>query len=454
MKSLWIQDEHTSDRIMAFTIGKDQELDELLAGYDIIGSVAHALMLESVGILKQEESFALVRELKRLYEQAQQKKLKISQGSEDIHSQLEFMLTSRLGKIGKRIHTGRSRNDQVLLDIRLYLRDQIKEISQLTETLFQRLIEQARQYRNTLMPGYTHMQVAMPSSFGLWFSAHAESLTDDMIMLHAAYKVVDQNPLGSGAGYGSSFPLNREMTTSLLGFDEMNINSVYAQMTRGKVEKSMSFALASIAATLGRMAGDICLYMGQNFRFFNFPDQLVTGSSIMPHKKNPDVFEMIRGRCNKIQSLPNEISMITANLPTGYHRDLQLLKEILFPAISELKACLNMAAFMLEHISVREGITKESIYDHLFTVEEVSQKVKEGTPFRDAYKQVAQAIQQGQFKPNRQIKHTHTGSIGNLSLRQIEKKMTARLKQFRFHKAEEAISNLMETIQYQNIATD
>lgn len=454
MKSLWVQDEQTNNQILEFTIGKDQELDEQLACYDIIGSVAHAHMLESVGILSHEESFALARELKRLYEKAKLGKLKIGAGTEDIHSQIEFMLTSRLGKTGKRIHTGRSRNDQVLLDLRLYLRDQIREITELANELFNVLIALAKQHRQVLMPGYTHMQVAMPSSFGLWFSAYAESLTDDITLLQAAYKIVNQNPLGSGAGYGSGFPLDREMTTRLLGFDELTVNSVYAQMTRGKVERTTSFALASLASTLAKMAGDICLYMGQNFRFFSFPDQLVTGSSIMPHKKNPDVFELVRGRCNRIQSLPNEITIVISNLPTGYHRDLQLLKEMLFPAIENIKQCMSISSFMLEHITIREGITNEDIYDQMFSVEEVSKKVTAGTAFRDAYKQVASEIQKGQFKPQRKIKHTHIGSIGNLSLRSIEKKMETRMRQFQFDKAEEAIRSLMKTIEYQNIATD
>jgi argininosuccinate lyase len=454
MKSLWVQDEQTNNEILEFTIGKDQELDEQLACYDIIGSVAHAHMLEAVGILSHEESFALIKELKRLYEKALLGKLRIAPGTEDIHSQIEFMLTSRLGKTGKRIHTGRSRNDQVLLDLRLYLRDQIKEVTREADSLFTTLIALARKYRRVLMPGYTHMQVAMPSSFGLWFSAYAESLTDDITLFQAAYKVVNQNPLGSGAGYGSAFPLDREMTTTLLGFEEMTVNSVYAQMTRGKVERTMSFALASLAATLGKMAADICLYMGQNYRFFSFPDQLVTGSSIMPHKKNPDVFELVRGRCNRIQSLPNEITIVTSNLPTGYHRDLQLLKEMLFPAVSNLKQCLKISNFMLEYINVREGITDEDIYDQMFSVEEVSQKVKTGTAFRDAYKQVAAEIQKGQFKPQRKIRHTHIGSIGNLSLRKIEKKMNAGMRQFQFEKSDDAIANLMKNIEYQNIATD
>lgn len=445
MKSLWVQDKQTNDQILEFTIGKDQEIDEQLACYDIIGSLAHALMLESVGILSHKESLDLATELKLLYEMAESGQLKIAPDTEDIHSQIEFMLTRKLGDTGKRIHTGRSRNDQVLLDIRLYLRDQVKEITESSNKLFGVLIALAKQHKNTLMPGYTHMQVAMPSSFGLWFSAYAEGITDDMTLLHAAYKVVNQNPLGSGAGYGSGFPLDREMTTTLMGFDEIIINSVYAQTTRGKVEKTMSFALASIASTLAKMAGDICLYMGQNFRFFSFPDHLVTGSSIMPHKKNPDVFELIRGRCNSIQSLPNEIGLLTTNLPTGYHRDLQLLKEMLFPALANIKQCLSITAFMLEHIIIRKDIIEEEIYNQMFSVEEVSKKVKEGTPFRDAYKQVASDIQKGQFNPNREMFHTHTGSIGNLALESIEKKMQSRLKQFKFKNAEEAIRNLIQS---------
>jgi argininosuccinate lyase len=454
MKPLWIQDEQPDQQILEFTVGNDREIDNVLARYDIIGSVAHASMLGAVGILQADESLLLMKELRRLYDLACNDRLQVEKDAEDIHSQLEFMLTKRLGETGKRIHTGRSRNDQVLTDIRLYLRDEIRQITELVVILFDELMSLAKQYRQVLMPGYTHMQVAMPSSFGLWFSAYAESLTDDLTMMLAAYKIVNQNPLGSGAGYGSSFPLDREMTTKLLGFDEMTINSVYAQTTRGKVEKTVAFALASIAGSLGKMSSDICLYMGQNYGFFNFPDKFVTGSSIMPHKKNPDVFELIRGRCNKIQSLPNEISMLTTNLPTGYHRDFQLLKEILFPALQNIRQCLDMAAFMLKHITVREGITRESTYNQMFSVEEVSRKVKEGMAFRDAYKEVAREIKEGKFKPQKKIRHTHIGSIGNLALSGITRKMQTTLKQFRFSKAEDAIANLMKQETYQNIATD
>ena len=454
MKPLWIQDEQPDDHILAFTVGNDRELDNLLARYDIIGSVAHATMLGSTGILQADESIMLVKELRRLYDMACKGNLKVDADVEDIHSQLEHMLTKRLGENGKRIHTGRSRNDQVLTDIRLYLRDQIKEITELTNSLFSELIVLAKQYRHVLMPGYTHMQVAMPSSFGLWFSSYAESLTDDLTLLHAAYKVVNQNPLGSGAGYGSGFPLDRNLTTLLMGFEEPVVNSVYAQTTRGKVEKTLSFALSSLASTLGKMAGDICLYMGQNYGFFGFPDKFVTGSSIMPHKKNPDVFELIRGRCNRLQSLPNEIALVTGNLPTGYHRDFQLLKEMLFPAIHELKQCMQMATFMLTHMTVREGITSDSIYNQMFSVEEVARRVNKDVPFREAYKQVAREIKEGRFRPDRNIKHTHLGSIGNLALSQITKKMNSRLKQFQFNKAESAIEKLMEPETYLNMGTD
>ncbi len=444
MKALWEQGREADKRIMDFTVGKDREMDQRLICYDIIGSVAHAHMLGSVGLIKHDESAALVAELIGLYKLALTGGIEVAPDAEDIHSHIENMLTASLGETGKRIHTGRSRNDQVLLDIRLYLRDEIREITVLITKLFRTLIALADKNRFVYMPGYTHMQVAMPSSFGLWFSAWAESLTDDMLLLEAAYRMTNQNPLGSGAGYGSGFPIDRLKTTRLLGFEELNINSVYAQMARGKLERNLAFALSSVASTLAKMAGDICTYTGQNFRFFMFPDHLVTGSSIMPHKKNPDVFEIIRGKCNIIQGLPNQITIVTSNLPTGYHRDFQLLKENVFPVISDLKECLSMADFMLGHIEVRGDIIEEKIYDYMFSVEEVALKVQEGMSFREAYRQVAASINSGTFVPGRKIHHTHIGSIGNLGLETIEQKMENRLKKFNFNKASNAIKRLMK----------
>ena len=454
MKPLWIQDEQPDEQILQFTIGKDREFDNLLARHDIVGSVAHVKMLGVTGILDSDDSLLLVRELRRLYDLACQGKLKVEDDSEDIHSQLENMLTKRLGQSGERVHTGRSRNDQVLTAIRLYLRDEIKVVTHGVSKLFDQLISLAEQYKHVLMPGYTHMQVAMPSSFGLWFSAYAESLADDISILQSAYRLVNQNPLGSGAGYGSGFPLNREMTTLLLGFDDIIVNSVYAQSTRGKMEKTVAYALTGIAGSIGKMAADICLYAGQNYNFFDFPDKFVTGSSIMPHKRNPDVFEIIRGRCNKLQNLPNEISLITANLPTGYHRDFQLIKEILFQAIEDLKQCIYMSVLMLQHITVREGIVNDPIYNQMFSVEEVAARVNQGMSFREAYRQVAKEIREGKFRTDKTVKHTHIGSIGNLSLSRIRRKMLSRLKMFNFKYAEEAIIKLMEPETYQNIASD
>lgn len=444
MKPLWEQGREADKRILDFTVGNDRGMDQRLITYDIIGSVAHAKMLGSAGLIKHDESALLVAELTGLYKLALQGKITIEPDAEDIHSQIEFMLTGSLGETGKRIHTGRSRNDQVLLDIRLFLRDEIREMALMIQQLFRTLLALADRNRFFYMPGYTHMQVAMPSSFGLWFSAFAESLTDDITMLEAAYRVVNQNPLGSGAGYGSGFPVDRMQTTRLLGFDELNVNSVYAQMTRGKVERTLAFALSSLAATLSKLAGDVCLYSGQNFRFFSFPDHLVTGSSIMPHKKNPDVFEIVRGRCNQLQSLPNEITIITTNLPTGYHRDLQILKESLFPAISMARECLGIVNFMLENITVREDIVEEKIYDYMFSVEEVALKVQNGLSFREAYKQVAESINTDRFVPGRKLHHTHTGSIGNLALEIIDHKMQNRMKKFNFNKPIKAIKRLMK----------
>ncbi len=385
---LWQKDQSATDHtIETFTVGQDRELDLALAPYDIIGSLAHGQMLASIGLLTDDEFQALRQALIRLYEQVQQGDFQIEEGVEDVHSQVELMLTQQLGDTGKKIHSGRSRNDQVLLDLRLFLRHELQAITEGTQSLFQRLVSLSERHKDVLLPGYTHTQVAMPSSFGLWLGAYAESLSDDAQLLLAAYKITNQNPLGSAAGYGSSFPLNRTLTTQLLGFDTLSYNVVYAQMGRGKVEKTVSFAMASVAATLAKLAADICLYMSQNFGFVAFPDQLTTGSSIMPHKKNPDVFELVRAKCNKLIALPNEISLIIGNLTSGYHRDLQILKESLFPAIDQLKQCLSMTDYALERMTVRENILDDEKYRYLFSVESVNQEVLAGVPFRDAYRQ-------------------------------------------------------------------
>ncbi len=425
---LWDKGFSTDEKIDFFTVGNDRELDLVLAKYDVIGSRAHAAMLFEIGILSQEEWKAVEQELNSLLDAIAQGEFVIEDDFEDVHSKVEYLLTQKLGDTGKKIHTARSRNDQVLVDVHLYLKDELSEIIKEVRLLFDRLMALAEKHKEILMPGYTHFQVAMPSSFGLWFSAYAESLIDDVYMLQAATKVTDQNPLGSAAGYGSSFPIDREHTTKTLGFAELKYNSVAAQMSRGKTEKTVAFALSSVAGTLSRFAMDICLYMSQNFGFVSFPDELTTGSSIMPHKKNPDVFELIRGKCNKIQALPYELTLITSNLPSGYHRDLQLLKEGLIPAIQNLKSCLEIFTFSLESIRVNDDILNDSKYDYLFTVEEVNELVQKGTPFRDAYKIVGEKVEKGEFKPNKQVKHEHIGSIGNLALDQIQDKMNKALK--------------------------
>jgi len=407
--------------IEEFTIGKDKELDLLLTEYDVIGSIAHAKMLESIGLLTKEELNSILKELKNIQQEIKERKFKIEEGVEDVHSQIEILLTQRIGEAGKKIHTGRSRNDQVLLDIKLFVREELKKTSLQIKTLFDSLISLSEKHKEKLLPGYTHFQIAMPSSFGLWFGAYAESLADDMEMIVAAYNVANKNPLGSGAGYGSSFPLNRKMATELLGFKTMNHNSVYAQMTRGKTEKIVAMALSSVAATLSKFAYDVCLYTNQNFGFISFPDELTTGSSIMPHKKNPDVFELIRAKCAKFQSVPNELTLLTNNLPSGYHRDFQLTKEILFPAIKELQNCVEVTCFMLQHIEVKENIMDDEKYNYLFSVEAVNELVKHGGPFREAYKQVGQQIELGVFNPKKDIYHSHEGSIGNLCNEEIKK---------------------------------
>ena len=440
---LWDKGYKINKLIEQFTIGKDAELDVLLAEAEVLGTLAHIHMLESIGLVEKHELGLLVKELKNIYKSLDKSNFIIEDGIEDVHSQMELLLTRKLGDIGKKVHSGRSRNDQVLVDIKLYFRKQISEIADLVKILFQTLQFLSEKYKEYLLPGYTHLQVATPSSFGLWFGAYAESLVDDMIQLQAAYKITNQNPLGSAAVSGSSFPLNRTMTAKLLGFDDLNYNVVYAHMSRGKTEKALAFALSSFGATLSKMAMDICLFMSQNFGFVNFPDELTTGSSIMPHKKNPDVFELIRGKCNSIQALPNEISMVTSNLPSGYHRDFQLLKEIMFPAIDEMKNCLVMANIMLMNIRVKENILNDDKYLYLFSVEEVNNEVLNGMPFRDAYKKVADDIKNGKFNPSKQIHHTHEGSIGNLCNKEIADKMMNVYNSFHFEVAEEAIEKLL-----------
>jgi argininosuccinate lyase len=419
---LWEKGFSTDKKIDLFTVGNDRELDLVLAKYDVIGNIAHAKMLHSIGLLTAEELNLLEVELGAILADIENGNFIIEDSFEDVHSKIEFLLTEELGDIGKKIHTARSRNDQVLVDVHLYLKDALDEINHEVDALFQLLISLADKYKSVLMPGYTHFQIAMPSSFGLWFSAYAETLIDDIYFLKAAYKVANQNPLGSAAGYGSSFPIDRDFTTKALNFETLKFNSVAAQMGRGKLEKSVAFAISTVASTLSKMSMDICLYMSQNFNFISFPDELTTGSSIMPHKKNPDVFELIRGKCNKLQALPYEFTLITNNLPSGYHRDLQLLKEGLIPSFSTLKACLEMLTYSLKNIQVKEDILEDEKYLYLFSVEEVNNLVQEGIPFRDAYKIVGKNIQEGSFKPNRKVKHTHKGSISNLCLDEIVKK--------------------------------
>jgi len=419
-------------RIEAFTVGRDPEFDMLLAKYDVQGSVAHVKMLESVQMLGKEETRAILQELGNIEEEINQGTFRMEAGVEDIHSQIELNLTRKIGEAGKKIHSGRSRNDQVAVDIKLFLRAEIGELKSEVKNLFDLLISLSDLYRNDLLPGYTHLQIAMPSSFGLWFGAYAESLIDDLEMLAASYRIVNKNPLGSGAGYGSSLPLNRKMTTGLLGFNNLHYNVVYAQMSRGKTEKLVSFGIASIAATLSRLAMDCCLYMNQNFGFISFPDELTTGSSIMPHKKNPDVFELVRARCNRLQSIPNELSLLMNNLPSGYHRDMQLTKEILFPALEDLKSCIGMTILMLSHIRIKKGILQDEKYKYLFSVEAVNELVNQGIPFREAYKTIGNQIQKGAFAfdQSKPLKHSHEGSLGNLNLEEIRAEMDQVLERF------------------------
>jgi argininosuccinate lyase len=423
-KKLWEKGIKTDQFIEEFTVGKDRELDLELAKHDVRGTIAHITMLESVGLLEKSELEVLIRELENIQEQIIAKgKFQIEDGVEDVHSQIELMLTKKLGDVGKKIHSGRSRNDQVLVDIRLFLREQLEEIRSLTNDLFSALIDQAGIYKDVLMPGYTHTQAAMPSSFGLWFSAYAESLVDDMEIMNGAYKVVNRNPLGSAAGYGSGFPLNRQMTSDLLGFESMVYNSVYAQMGRGKTELVVASALANLASTLNKLAADVCLYNSQNFQFLKLPDELTTGSSIMPHKKNPDVFELLRAKTNVMMALPNQIMMTLSNLTSGYHRDFQLLKELLFPAIKEIKSCLKIASYSVSKIEPIKDILDDPKYKLIFSVEAVNELVVKGIPFREAYQQVAKQIEDGSFVPPKELNHTHEGSIGNLMLEEIQERM-------------------------------
>lgn len=427
----------------AFTVGKDREMDLYLAKYDVLGSMAHITMLESIGLLAKEELPVLLAELKNIYAIADKGQFVIEEGVEDVHSQVELMLTRKLGDMGKKIHSGRSRNDQVLVDLKLFTRAQIEEVVQLVSGLFDVLLSQSNRYKEVLLPGYTHLQIAMPSSFGLWFGAYAESLTDDLQLMQAAYKICNRNPLGSAAGYGSSFPLNRQLTTDLLGFDSLDYNVVYAQMGRGKMERTVAFALAGIAATLSKLAFDACMFNSQNFGFIKLPDQFTTGSSIMPHKKNPDVFELTRAKCNKIQALPQQITLISNNLPSGYFRDLQIIKEVFLPAFDELKDCLRMVTLMMQEVKVNETILNDDKYSLIFSVEEVNRLVLTGVPFRDAYKQVGLEIEAGRFTPQKAVSHTHEGSIGNLCNDHISALMQQVIDGFSFSKIHEAEQTLL-----------
>ncbi len=442
--NLWDKGTGTNKLIEDFTIGKDRELDLYLAVFDILGSIAHGKMLQNIGILTKDELDMIVKELQNMCEEARKGKFIIEEGIEDVHTQVELMLTRKLGDTGKKIHTGRSRNDQVLLDLRLFMRHELQEIVRLVSDLFHLLIELSNKHKDVLIPGYTHLQVAMPSSFGLWFGAYAESLTDDLQLLHAVYQINNQNPLGSAAGYGSSFPLNRQMTTDLLGFDRLNYNVVYAQMSRGKVERLVSFVLSSLAATVSKMSTDLCLFMSPNFNFATLPEEYTTGSSIMPHKKNPDVFELLRAKCNKLQSLPNEITMIINNLPSGYFRDLQMIKESFLPSFEEMKSCLKIAAFILDKLIINRSVLTDEKYRYLFSVEEVNREVLKGTPFREAYLKIAEEIRNGTYQPSVKLKHTHDGSLGNLCNDKIKDKMSRIIDSFNFSKAEKALSELLK----------
>jgi len=442
---LWQKNKNSLEAVDKFTVGKDREMDLQLAPFDVLGSLAHIKMLHSVNLLSGEDLEILTKELKKIYKEIEAGTFRLEEDVEDIHSQVELLLTQRLGDAGKKIHSGRSRNDQVMVDLKLFLRDELEILVKEVNTFFHQLLELSEKYKNYYYPGYTHFQVAMPSSFGLWFGAYAESLVDDMHTLQAAYRIVNKNPLGSAAGYGSSFPLDRTMTTNLLGFENLNYNVVYAQMGRGKLEQMVSQALSNVAATISKMAMDACVYNSQNFGFISFPDELTTGSSIMPHKKNPDVFELIRGHANKIKALPNELMLIASNLPSGYHRDLQLLKENFFPAFDDLKNCMSMASLMFDNIRIKEDVLKDDKYKYLFSVEEVNKLVLQGVPFRDAYKKVGIAIEKEAFDYSTDIHHTHEGSLGNLCNDEIKKMMDEVLMKFGFEKTHEAIGKLLKS---------
>lgn len=442
-QKLWEKNVQVDHEVDIFTVGKDREMDLYLAKYDVLGSMAHITMLESIGLLIKEELNVLLAELRNIYAVADRGEFIIEEGIEDVHSQVELMLTRRLGDMGKKIHSGRSRNDQVLLDLKLFTRSQIQELVELVSGLFDVLISQSNRYKDVLLPGYTHLQVAMPSSFGLWFGAYAESLVDDLQLMQAAYRICNRNPLGSAAGYGSSFPLNRQMTTDLLGFDSLDYNVVYAQMGRGKMERTVAFAMAGIAATLSKLAFDACMFNSQNFGFIKLPDQFTTGSSIMPHKKNPDVFELTRAKCNKLQGLPQQITLISNNLPSGYFRDLQIIKEVFLPAFDELKDCLRMVTHMMREVKVNEHILDDDKYSLLFSVEEVNRRVLAGMPFRDAYKQVGLDIEAGKFVPSKSVNHTHEGSIGNLCNEPIAAMMRSVIGSFSFERMNEAEKKLI-----------
>ena len=440
---LWEKNFEINKEIERFTVGRDREMDMYLAKYDVLGSMAHITMLESIGLLEKDELTQLLAELKNIYRSCEQGEFVIEDDVEDVHSQVEMLLTRKLGDMGKKIHSGRSRNDQVLVDLKLFTRHQLKDIADEVKSLFDELIAKSEQYKNVLMPGYTHLQVAMPSSFGLWFGAYAESLADDLLFLQAAYRMTNRNPLGSAAGYGSSFPLNRTMTTQLLGFDSMDYNVVYAQMGRGKMERNVGFAIATIAGTLAKMAFDACMFNSQNFSFVKLPKECTTGSSIMPHKKNPDVFELIRAKSNKLQALPQQVTLIMNNLPVGYFRDLQIIKEVFLPAFDELKDCLEMAAYIINKIEVNEHILDNPMYDPMFSVEEVNRLAANGMPFRDAYKKVGLDIEAGNFVPDKNIHHTHEGSIGNLMNDKIQQLFNSILSDFHFERMEEAEKALL-----------
>ena len=441
---LWEKNYNVNAEIDRFTVGRDREMDLYLAKYDVLGSMAHITMLNSIGLIEDSELPVLLAELRKIYAVCEKGEFRIEDDIEDVHSQVELMLTRALGDMGKKIHSGRSRNDQVLVDLKLFTRAALREVVNETKTLFDELIRQSEANKDILMPGYTHLQIAMPSSFGLWFGAYAESLTDDMLYLQAAYKMTNRNPLGSAAGYGSSFPLKRQMTTDLLGFDSMNYNVVYAQMGRGKMERNVAFSIAGLAGTMAKMAFDACLFNSQNFQFVKLPKECTTGSSIMPHKKNPDVFELIRAKCNKLQALPTQVTLIQNNLPCGYFRDLQIIKECFLPAFDELKDCLRMCAYIINKIEVKKDILDNPMYDAIFSVEEVNRLAKEGMPFRDAYKKVGLDIEAGNFTPNKDIHHTHEGSIGNLCNDRIEALMDSILEGFNFEKVDQAEQKLIK----------